>query len=525
MLLSISIIGYAQDTIKIMTYNVLDYPNSNGSSRNAAFQTILSYNTPDILVVQELNELAGMFDFLNNVLTPVNPKYKAAWFINGPTTDNGLYYDSTKFSFISNVPLYTSLRDINEFTMVHLLTGDTLLLYDVHLKASSGSANENQREGQVQVLRNRTNSLTPGTHFMVLGDFNIYGSFEAAYQDLLNTSGSGYFVDLYNLQGTWNNNSFSNYHTQSTRLSTVGSAGAGGGLDDRFDMILFSQSIIDTGGINVIPSSYDEFGNDGNHYNVSINTGSNLNVPSNVAQALYDASDHLPVITKLTFGTSLGLSANPIDATCFGVSDGSIVLNVFGGIPPFSYSWSNGSTKQNLNNITSGQYSITITDASGSSMSQTINVGADFELHLVTIKQNVTCNGLMDASARVVPFGGAAPYYYLWNTNPSQTNDAIFGLGSGTYTAIVTDYVGCEAQREVNILEPSVLQVFYIPTPPTSGQSNGSVDLLVTGGIAPYTYLWSTGETTEDVSGKPAGVYFVTTVDRNGCAELVVVNL
>ncbi|NNC85369.1 MAG: hypothetical protein HKN75_04750, partial [Bacteroidia bacterium] len=122
MLLFVNSIAFSQDTITVMTYNLLDYPNSNGSARNSSFQSILSYETPDILVVQELNELSGMFDFYDDVLTPVNPEYKAAWFINGPTTDNGLFYDSTKFSFVSNIPLFTSLRDINEYTMVHLLT-------------------------------------------------------------------------------------------------------------------------------------------------------------------------------------------------------------------------------------------------------------------------------------------------------------------------------------------------------------------------------------------------------------------
>lgn len=526
MLLLNSTFSYSQDTIKVMTYNVLDYPNSNGVSRNTAFQTVISYNSPDILVTQELNELTGMFDFLDDVLTPINSNYSAGWFINGPSTDNAVYYDNTKFSFINNFAITTSLRDINEFTLVHLLSGDTLIIYAVHLKASSGIANENQREGQVATLRNRTNSLGAGTNFMVMGDFNIYGSFEGAYQNLLNTSGSGYFVDLFSLQGTWNNSNYANYHTQSTRLNTVGGAGAGGGLDDWFDMILFSQSIIDTGGINVIGGSYDEVGNDGNHYNISINQGSNLNVPSNVAQALYDASDHLPVLTKLTFGSSLGISnINSNAATCDGVFDGSIYLSVFGGFSPYSYLWSNGTTLQNLTGISSGQYTITITDAASNSVNQTVSVASDIELQLITIKQNVTCFGVSDGTARVIPGGGNAPYSFIWNTTPPHLSDELYGLDDGTYMVTVTDNIGCEIQRAVNIFEPSLLQIFYIPTYPTAGQGNGSVDLLVTGGIAPYTYIWSSGETTEDVAGKAAGVYYVTVIDRNGCAKLVAVNL
>ena len=525
-MLFISNITNGQDTIKVMTYNVLDYPNSNGFVRNASFQTVMAYNSPDILVVQELNQINGMFDFLDDVLTPVNSNYSAGGFINGPSTDNAVFYDNTKFSFINNYAIATSLRDINEFKLVHQLTGDTLLIYVVHLKASSGTNNENQRAGQVAVLRNRTNNLTPGTNYMVMGDFNIYGSFESAYQDLFNTSGTGYFIDLFSMQGTWNNSSFANNHTQSTRTNTVGGAGAGGGLDDRFDMILFSQSIVDIGGINVINSSYDEVGNDGNHYNQSINQGSNLNVPNNVAQALYNASDHLPVIVELTFGTSLDISSIKTSyATCSGVYNGSINLSVIGGFPPYSYLWSNGSTMQNLTGLTVGQYELTVTDAALYTFNQTVYVGAYIDLHLISIKQNISCFGIADGTAKVIPSGGNAPYNFLWNTSPPQMNNQLNGLDKGAYTVNVSDNIGCEIQRTVNIIEPPLLQGFYIPSTPTPGQSNGSVDLLVTGGIAPYTYNWSSGETTEDIMGKQTGIYYVTIVDRNGCTILIMINL
>lgn len=99
---------------------------------------------------------------------------------------------------------------------------------------------------------------------MVLGDFNIYKSSEPAYQRLLDQSTSGYFFDVINMTGTWNNASYAIYHTQSPRVRAFG-GGATGGLDDRFDMILFSPAIIQNGGITYVNNSYTVYGNNGLH--------------------------------------------------------------------------------------------------------------------------------------------------------------------------------------------------------------------------------------------------------------------
>ena len=280
---------------KIMTYNILNYPNNDTTIRNPYFRTIINETEPDILVVQEIISQGSVNGFLNNVLNISASGYASGLFINGPDTDNAIFYKTNVFEFISTTPIGTSLRDISEFKVVHRLTMDTLRIYSVHLKAGSGTSEENQRLSEVQVLRNVTDVLHSDANFIVLGDFNMYHSNEPAYQKLVDNNLPGYFIDPDPLTGDWNNPSYSSYHTQSTRTRNFG-GGSTGGLDDRFDLILFSKSVWDSSGIAYIRNSTVRFGNDGFHYNDSINNPPNVAVSQEVANALHNASDHLPVI-------------------------------------------------------------------------------------------------------------------------------------------------------------------------------------------------------------------------------------
>ena len=283
-----------------MSYNVLNLVLTDTTVRNPYFRTIFSNVQPDILVCQEMTSLTGVNGFLVRVLNRVSSGYAAGTFINGPDTDNALYYKTSLFTFLSNTPIQTALRDINEFRLRHNATGDTIIIYSVHLKAGDSSADSLQRAAEIDSLRKRTNSLPPNSNFIVVGDFNIYNSNELAFQKLLNQSQSGYVKDPLNLIGNWTLGSFAPYHTQSTRVRNFG-GGATGGLDDRFDMILMSHSITISGGITYVPGSYVTYGNDGNHYNDSINKPPNAVVSQQIANALHYASDHLPVYAAFGF--------------------------------------------------------------------------------------------------------------------------------------------------------------------------------------------------------------------------------
>ena len=316
-------ISFPQSSYTLMNYNLLNYPGSNSNTRNQYFKQTIEYTQPDILVVEEMTSQAGVTEFLNDVLLPVNPGYTAGPFIDGPDTDSGIFFKNSIFTFISITPIQTSLRNIYEFRIYNNITLDTLIIFSVHLKASTGSSNEEKRAAEVDSLRKVTDSFAPGTNFIVCGDFNIYGSNESAYQKLLDQTTTGYFIDPIIMTGTWNNAAYAPYHTQSTRTRAFG-GGATGGLDDRFDMILYSQAVQDPGGIKYIDSLFTALGNDGNHYNDSINQPPNNAVPQYIADALEISSDHLPVIATFNFGNGL-----PVELVSFSASaqGNSVLLN------------------------------------------------------------------------------------------------------------------------------------------------------------------------------------------------------
>jgi endonuclease/exonuclease/phosphatase family metal-dependent hydrolase len=300
LLLSTTFIN-SQEIVKIATYNLLNYPN-NTATKNPKFQLIMNDMNPDILVVQEIISQSAVNQFLNQIL---NSEYEAGDFINGPDTDNAIFFKDSLFQFISTEIIAPSQgpRYIGVFKLFHKFTLDTLIIYSAHFKASQGTDNEQIRLNEAATLRVLTNLLPQGTDFILVGDLNLYRSTEPAYERLLLQDGTGYFLDPINRSGVWHSNAgFADIHTQSTRIPDLGDGGSTGGLDDRFDFILTSQSIIDQGGIDYIDGSYCAYGNDGLHFNLSIHDPPNQSVSTDIAIALYIASDHLPVLAEFNFG-------------------------------------------------------------------------------------------------------------------------------------------------------------------------------------------------------------------------------
>ena len=190
--------------------------------------------------------------------------------------------------------------------MVHNTSEIEFNIYGVHFKASSGSSNAQQRLTEATILRQHLNSVS-GSYFIVAGDFNIYSnsaSTEPAFNMLTGESDNngGRLFDPIDRIGNWHNNSsFSDVHTQSPRTTSFG-GGANGGMDDRFDWLFVSESILNNQSRMVyIDDSYTAFGNDGNHFNDAINSGNNFSVSEQIADALHDASDHLPVYMDVWF--------------------------------------------------------------------------------------------------------------------------------------------------------------------------------------------------------------------------------
>ena len=297
-------------TVRIMTYNLLNFEDEN--DRENDFRTIISIIEPDLIIVQEISGQTGFFHFKSDILDLIEPNtWTGASFINQTASqDIALYYRHDLFTFISTSEINTAqtagTRDVIEWKITHNASAKELNIYGVHFKASSGQTNAAQRLEEATVLRNYLNSLDEN-YFIVGGDFNIYSnnqSSEPAFEMLTGISGNnnGRLFDPINRIGHWHNNSsFADVHTQSPRTSSFG-GGAPGGMDDRFDWLFVSAALLsDSSDIHYIEDSYETFGNDGNHFNQAINSGNNMSVSNEIANALHDASDHLPVYMDLFF--------------------------------------------------------------------------------------------------------------------------------------------------------------------------------------------------------------------------------
>ncbi|MBT6513587.1 MAG: endonuclease/exonuclease/phosphatase family protein, partial [Crocinitomicaceae bacterium] len=153
-------ISFAQDSVRLMTYNILNYPYV-AASRADTLAIIIDAVLPDILIVNELQNNTGANTILNNAMNASGrTNYSKAVFYNGGDSDNMCYYDHTKFGLFSQNQIATSIRDISEYVLFwkgNLPGADTIYfnVYSVHLKASSGASNEAQRLAEAQILKGR----------------------------------------------------------------------------------------------------------------------------------------------------------------------------------------------------------------------------------------------------------------------------------------------------------------------------------------------------------------------------------
>ena len=336
MLISISLSAQTE-TIKIVSYNLMFYKagsapcnhSRSAAQRDADLETIISYLQPDVMVVQELgsspvNPLVMLQDVFN-----VNgvSHYARSGSSNNSSSSivNMLFYNSAKLELESQSSINL---DVNNAPLIRVIdfyrlyvkdaglgtTGVDTVFFTIaacHLKAGNSTSDASQRARATAAVMQYIDQNVIDDNVLIAGDFNIYGSNQTAFQNLINysTNPAISFEDPINQLGSWNNNStYRDYHTQSTHASSTGCF-SGGGMDDRFDMILTSSAIIDNDdGLNYV--DYRAVGQDGSSYNGNLNTSSNFSVNTSVATALYNFSDHLPVEIELEASVS-GIGLDP----------------------------------------------------------------------------------------------------------------------------------------------------------------------------------------------------------------------
>jgi PKD repeat protein len=214
----------------------------------------------------------------------------------------------------------------------------------------------------------------------------------------------------------------------------------------------------------------------------------------------------------------LTIAATHVDVVCYGAATGAIDVTVSGGTPSYSVLWSNGATTQDLSGLASGTYSVTVSDSRGCTATKSVQITQPpSALALSDTHTNVDCYGAATGSIDLTAAGGMPPYGYLWSNG--ATSQDLSGLTAGTYSVTTVDAHGCSAVHFVSIGQPSAALVLetFVADVACHGGATGVVNLSVSGGTGPYSYAWSTGQTTEDLSGVQAGTYLVTVTDTYGC--------
>ena len=213
------------------------------------------------------------------------------------------------------------------------------------------------------------------------------------------------------------------------------------------------------------------------------------------------------------------LNSSATNVNCFGGTNGTASVAVSGGTSPYNYLWNNGQNTANISGLAAGNYTVTVTDAGNSTATATSTVTQPTALLVSTSATNVNCFGGTNGTATATPTGGTAPYTYFWSNG--QTTATINGLASGTYTVTVTDAKSCTKTSAATVTQPTA---FLVSTSATNvncfGGTNGTATATPTGGTAPYSYLWSNGETTGIISGLSAATYTVTVTDAKDCTAI-----
>ena len=192
---------------------------------------------------------------------------------------------------------------------------------------------------------------------------------------------------------------------------------------------------------------------------------------------------------------------------------GQIDVSIAGGNEPFSTEWSNGSTELNLTDLASGSYTLTVTGAMGCSVDTTITVGTYTPTVFEGDVQHVTCNGDANGAIDITIIEGTPDYEYEWDHG--YITEDITDLVAGTYRVKITDGNGCIVYGSYSVLEPQVLTATMEVLQSTV--TSGDIDVTISGGTAPYSFAWNTGDVTEDLLGVPSGYYELAVVDYNGC--------
>jgi subtilisin-like proprotein convertase family protein len=249
----------------------------------------------------------------------------------------------------------------------------------------------------------------------------------------------------------------------------------------------------------------DIYGLSEGSYHLIVTDGNGCQV-STGSMYVFNTGDDLSISTALA-----------IDEVC-GNSLGSIDVDVTGGDGSYSYNWNTGASSQDLINISEGTYSLTVTD--GNNCQQTFSESISNDNGTLSLDNTLVTNedcGQANGSISQMISGGTTPYSFAWNTGLNTQN--LTALSEGTYQCTISDVNGCEVLNSIDINNNTGdLSVTHAATAEICSNSEGAIDLTVSGSATPFTLAWSNGSDTEDLSNISAGTYSCVITDNNGCS-------
>ena len=225
------------------------------------------------------------------------------------------------------------------------------------------------------------------------------------------------------------------------------------------------------------------------------------------------------LLVKISSPEALILSVTTTPITCIGAANATAAVTVTGGKAPYQVSWSNLGSGLQQSNLAPDSYTATVTDANACQQSIQFTI-AEATFTLAPKVTDISCNGSHNGSIRLNATGGVPPISVVWSDDASA-GSVRNNLGVGSYTVVVRDASPCEITKTFTVVEPQLLglSAVIVHAQDCLDKNSGAINLSVTGGTSPYTFAWSNGAGTEDVTNVPPGNYSVIVTDANGCQK------
>lgn len=250
------------------------------------------------------------------------------------------------------------------------------------------------------------------------------------------------------------------------------------------------------------------------------------NVPSGIYSVIVTDANNCAITetVNVTEPTQIMATVTQTNASCFGSCDGAFNVLATGGTPAYTFSTNLVFSNSYNSNVCPGTYTITINDANNCSYTRAVTITGSPNFSVTASITDAHC-GQADGSACLSITGGNFPFSYIWNN--ATTLSCLNNVPAGVYTATVSDGNGCitTTTAGVNNLNGPLLSVTSQTNVSCFGLFDGAASVSVSGGTAPFSFIWLTGQTTSTANNLGAGIHYVSVTDANACVATTSVNI